>query len=858
MLKKYTYLLSPLLFVLCLVSCHSDIGEVNPNTEQTNQITVPLGFEQIEGSLVGYVFDQSDKPISNAIVSTAGDQTTTNEFGVFSFQNTIFDPQGTFVSVEKEGYLIGSDLVYPSEEGGAISKIQLLKVISKSTFEASEGGTIEVQGGGTISFSPSSLIRINGSTYDGVVKATAYRLSPNDYQIGNQMAGGLLGIDSKGRHRVLSTFGVLAVELRGFDNQKLRIKSDKTAELTFPIDDELVSVTENNIPAWSFNFQDGLWYEKVLSTHDNKNFTVEIDELGFWNLALPSGASQVCGRLIFDNSLPAKNYIVQVKNNKLLSRIGITDRDGYFCGKLPMGESLKFQVLHPFCGNLIKEIEIGPFEAVGTIGNVELEVTENYLSGSVVCAGEMSSNSTIIIESEGTVNLNFPKSDGSFAINLNEILCGSNGSFTVFAYDNDLQLASEEVALTGDVTENLKLEVCPNNCLAVGDFRYEKQDYCVDGEFERVYIEVMGGSGEYAYQWVEGSTMNFINNPIAGQEICVNVIDVSTECEYTFCDNVKSYNRLRVSSIYASNTECQMNSGLIDLDIEGGKEPIEISWAGPDGFTSSEPLLTDLRPGEYAVTITDGGGCESSAKTSVYDVTTPLQASIEDICDQSVITIIEDEGYKPYTYAWNAGMPVGNQLYVSSPGLYEVTVTDANSCTRVGKWQKSEVGLLPVLDPQFECEEESVEFPKLENGYEYYYQTVGSSDRIPVLLDQGIVNVPILVAGYRFEIGSENDITADCYTSELIELPRFAGLKIGDITSVSCESCADGSIDFDVNIEEECIDCNPGAVIVLRADDKADVTSLNVEHQLEKGGYYVIVLDNNSGCYIAHALVEVE
>ena len=858
MLKKYAYLLAPLLFILCLASCHSDVGEVNPNTESTNQITVPLGFDEIEGRLVGYVFDQSDNPISNATVSTLNDQTTTNEFGVFALQNTIFDPQGTFVRVEKDEYLMGSDMVYPSEDGGATAKIQLLPITNESTFDASDGGTIEIQGGGSITFPPSSLIRSSGSIYDGVVKSTIYRLSPNDIHFGNQMTGGLLGIDSKGRHRVLSTFGMLAIELRGFDNQKLRIKSDKVAELIFPIDDELIGSLENNVPAWSFDAQDGLWHEKGSSTLDNNHFSVSIDALGFWNLALPSSISQVCGRLIYDNTLPAKNYVVQVKNNKLVSRIGITDQDGYFCGKLPMGENLKFEVLHPFCAEVIKEIEIGPFEAVGTIGDVVLDVSEEYLSGTIECAGEASSNSTLIIESGGIVSLNYPNADGSFEINIVEILCGSNGTFSLFAYDNVQEQVSEPIELTADVSESIRLELCADNCTVVGEFRYEKQDYCVDGEYERVYIEIAGGSGEYAFEWSDGSTLDYVNNPGSGQELCVDVVDLETECTYSFCDFVKSYERLGISSIYSANTECQVNSGFIDLIVEGGIGPFEFSWTGPEGYSSAEPKLVNLIPGEYTVIIIDGSGCEASAASIVYDVTTPLEASIEERCDQSVITIIEDEGYKPYTYTWNAGISDGNKLFVSSPGSYEVSVTDANSCTRVGKWEISKLGSLPTIDPQYECEAGVVLFTELKSGYEYYYQSAGSSERIRVVWEQGIVEVPILEAGYRFEIGSENDDFMDFFTSKLIELPRFAGLKIGDITSVSCESCADGSIDFNVNTEEDCIDCSPGTAIVLRADDKVDVTSLNVEQQLEKGEYYVIVLDDNSGCYIAHSKVEVE
>lgn len=858
MLKKYTYLMSLSLMAVLISSCHSDVGEINPNTVQTEQITIPFGFDEVTGNLVGYVFDQSNNPIANAEVSIYSAQTTTNEYGVFLFSNSNFDPQGTFVRVEKEGYLVGSDLVYPNSDGKGTARIMLIKSVNEPTFDAHEGGVIQIEGGGTITFPPSSLIRANGSIYDGIVKATAYRISPTDPEFGDLMSGGLLGVDKEGRHRVLSTFGLVAVELRGFDNQLLRIKSDKEAELTFPIDDELKSALIDNVPSWNFNLQDGLWYENEITVNDNEEFRVSIGALGFWNFALPNAVSQVCGRLIYSNDLPAANYEVQIINNGLPSRIGITDHDGFFCGKVPMGEDLNFQVLHPTCGQLLKEETIGAFEAVGTIGDIVLDINEDYIVGTVECAGDQIGNSTIIIESNGTTNVFYPNDDGSFEINLDEVLCIGDNSFSLFAYNNDTEESSEKLDLTSELLESIRLDVCQSLCTAKAEFDYEKEDYCINGVYSRVQVKIDNGSGEYVYEWSDGSTGLFFNNPIPGNEICVKVTDMVTECEYEFCDEVKLHQRLNITSMYSSNTECQMNSGYVVVEVEGGKGDLTYSWTGPDGFVSSEAELFDLKPGEYSVQIMDEAGCETIESNVVHDVTKPIQSSIEHYCNQSVITIEEDEGYKPYTFVWDGGNPSGNQLYVSTPGVYRLTITDSNLCTRKTSIVMNQVGLLPTIDPTYECETENAVFSNLEQGYEYYYQAVGSSNRIPLSLVQGKAEVPILEAGYRFELGSENSISSNCYTSELVELPRFEGLEIAAINSVSCESCTDGSIEFNKNIDKDCIDCLPGDVIVLRAGDLSDVTAMNAGQELSKGEYYVVVLDGNNGCYIAHSLVEVE
>jgi len=857
MLKKYTYILSPLLLSLLIMSCHSDVGEVNPAIEQTNQITVPLNFEEVDGNLVGYILDNENNPVAGAQVSIYSGETISNEFGVFAFENTKVDLQGTFIKVEKEGYLIGSDMVYPNSNGNGTSRIKMLKIINETSFEASEGGIVNIQGGGTITFSPSSLIRSNGSIYDGKVSSTAYMVSPTDPELGVLMAGGLLGLDQKGRHRVLSTYGMLAVELRGFDNQILRLKSDKIADLSFPIDDSLQGTVESDVPGWSFNFQDGLWHESAITTNDNQNFKTSINSLGFWNLALPNAVSQVCGRLIYTNDLPAKSYVVQIINNGLPSRIGITDQDGYFCGKVPFGENLKFQVLHPICKNVLKEMAIGQFEEVGTIGDVIIDVDEEYITGAIECGGDEISNATIIIESGDYTSIHYPNSNGLFSINLDEILCSSS-TYSLFAYNNTTQMMSEVVELTANSAEILNLEVCQVDCTLGAVFEFEKEDYCLDGDYSRVSIQVAGGSGDYGYAWQDGSTDIFMNNPASGQVLCVEIIDNTTGCELTLCEEVDSYKRISIESISSANLECQKTSGFITLGLIGGNGLIEYTWTGPDGYASNEKEVENLSPGTYEIVVKDEGGCEASASVDVYDVTTPVSSAVEEYCNVTIINIEELEGYKPYTYNWEGGTPNGNQLYVYSPGFYKLTLTDANACSLIRSWEISKVGLLPVIDPTFTCEAGTVTFSNLQTEYDYFYEVFGSSDKIPVNFVLDKAELSILETGYRFKLGSENETFSDCSITESIELPRFEGLEIDFVSPVSCETCSDGSIEYNLNVDKDCIDCSIGDAIVLRSEDGADVTVMNNEKQLDKGEYYVVVLDSNSGCYIAHSLVVVE
>lgn len=858
MLKNYTYLLGLLVVVLGMFSCHNDIGEVNPATEVTNQITVPLEFDEVEGDLIGFVYNTSNVAIPNASVRIYSDETTTNEFGAFSFEDVKLDPQGTYIQVEKSGFLLGSDLVYPNSDGKGTSKVVLLSVQNNPSFQASTGGVIQIEGGGTLSIPPSGLIRPNGSIYDGEVRYTAYKLSHDDSNFGAKMSGGLLGLDENGKHRVLTTFGIIAIQLTSFDNQILRLKSDKEAELSLPIDPEIQSLVSTNLSIWNFDSSDGLWYERPELIIENQQFNSSIKTLGFWNIAAGSDVSQVCGRLVYTNELPVKNYTIQIEKNGLPSRVGITDQDGYFCGKMPKGEDLKLQVLHPLCGNVLMELEIGPFEEVGTIGNIILESEEKYISGKVECGGEGFNETTIITQSNGKTNFFYPNANGTFSLNLQEVVCGQSTSFSIFAYDNSSGMSSEVFDLDVNFSEALKLEVCQVDCEASRNFIYERENYCEDGEYNKVTIEVVGGSGNYSYVWQNGSTEASFSNPPTGQEICVNVVDESNGCQYNFCDLVPSYRRLTIESLSSSNSDCLITSGYINLEVEGGKEPLSYNWIGPDGFESEDPYIEGLSPGLYELQIEDDAGCMVNETVEVFDVTVPIESTKEDLCALSIVTIVELDGYKPYTYTWSAGEVIGNQLFVSQPGSYSLTMTDANLCTRNKTFNIFNVGSLPEINPTYGCNSGIVTLSDLETGFDYFYQPFGSSEKIPLDLVGGTVEIDVFESGYRFELGSEVLEFGDCSTSLPIELPYFEGLEIGVVSNTSCESCEDGRIDYELIMGADCSECSVGEVVVLNAENGEDVTELNEEGQLEKGAYYVVVLDENSGCFIAHSLVEVE
>ena len=125
--------------------------------------------------------------------------------------------------------------------------------------------------------------------------------------------------------------------------------------------------------------------------------------------------------------------------------------------------------------------------------------------------------------------------------------------------------------------------------------------------------------------------------------------------------------------------------GAVRSAVEGGQDPITMSWEGPDGFTSSDFDLDNIGPGTYYVTIADGVGFSRTDSIIVKDLVPRLtDAVVKDVkCfgqQNGSINITVEAGTPSYTYSWSTGAAF-EDLSGLAPGSYSVTFTDSLGCT---------------------------------------------------------------------------------------------------------------------------------------------------------------------------------
>ena len=136
------------------------------------------------------------------------------------------------------------------------------------------------------------------------------------------------------------------------------------------------------------------------------------------------------------------------------------------------------------------------------------------------------------------------------------------------------------------------------------------------------------------------------------------------------------------------------NNGSISTNIEGGSpfttgNPYKTLWTGPNGFTSNSSDISNLQPGTYNLEVTDAIDMKFRFK---YVITEPDELIVVSDKEQDItcfgaangeIGLTTSGGTKTYKFSWTKDKVFyadTEDISGLAPGLYEVSVTDANNC----------------------------------------------------------------------------------------------------------------------------------------------------------------------------------
>lgn len=105
------------------------------------------------------------------------------------------------------------------------------------------------------------------------------------------------------------------------------------------------------------------------------------------------------------------------------------------------------------------------------------------------------------------------------------------------------------------------------------------------------------------------------------------------------------------------------------------------------GTQTTDSVFSNLGPGTYSIMVIDIGNCQAISQVTLNQPTELFVSDFKQniLCfgeQNGSISLMVQGGISPYTYIWNNGSTSDNVSGLAS-GIYIVTVTDANNCSKV-------------------------------------------------------------------------------------------------------------------------------------------------------------------------------
>lgn len=311
--------------------------------------------------------------------------------------------------------------------------------------------------------------------------------------------------------------------------------------------------------------------------------------------------------------------------------------------------------------------------------------------------------------------------------------------------------------------------------------------------------------------------------------------------------------------VYVEPARCGLNNGSVIASASGGIPPYTFSWSNG----ASTPSISDLAPGDYTVTVTDGLSNTDQAIATVLAVNElgagaligTYQPDCQGFCTGIVLSMAPYGGTPPYNYplgVFEDGPNSINIMGVCANMPYIVNVSDANGC----------LGTITVPPFYVEAVEPSTVLvqgatPACEgqsNGSMTLFITAGAASAVEVNRIGGgysqthfpALQVPYVVNGLPagdYEIISSiqgAQVPVLCYSQfsgSVPEIPSPCGGVSGRVYHDADQNCAyDG---FDLPIPNKVLEITPGSSYAITNDNG------NYTRGLDFGSYSIGQTLNN-------------
>lgn len=274
-------------------------------------------------------------------------------------------------------------------------------------------------------------------------------------------------------------------------------------------------------------------------------------------------------------------------------------------------------------------------------------------------------------------------SDGSGIVNGQQNQSGlTAGTYHLKVTDSNGCIAIKDITLTQPQPLVTKIVSTDITCQSPG-FNNGKLD-----------ITVTGGVLPYNYSWSNGAITEDIYGLYQGMYSVTVTYNGSCVAKDSARINLPPVLRDSVekSDYNGYGVSCNnMSNGYINITPLSGLAPFDYTWTSSNGFTGKTQDISNLKAGQYKLTIVDNNFCSA---TETINITEPLKLGMIISLSQSSaglynvncagdntgsIGIEAINQVKTVNYLWSDGI-FGKSRTNLPAGEYSIVITDANSC----------------------------------------------------------------------------------------------------------------------------------------------------------------------------------
>ena len=456
--------------------CQKEVSYVGSG--DPGQVVFP---DPLQANLQGNIIDENGQPAAGVTIKVGAKTSFTDSKGYFRINNASLDKNAALVTEEKAGYFTA----FRSFSATSVTNQVVIKLTKKDvggTINAANGGDVSLSNGTKISLPANGIVKASdNSNYTGSVSVYAAYIDPTAPDILDRVPGSFMADDKEGKRVLLSSYGMMAVELESSTGEKLQIKPGTSATLTSPIPSAAQASAPATIPLWYVDESTGLWKEEGIATKQGASYVGTVKHFTYWNCDIPVQTIALTATFVTGKGQALINASISIKptsGNFYGSAHGFTDSLGQINGPVPANTNLVLEVLSQ-CGTAIYSQNIGPYSKGTDLGTITIPSSTPSMvtvQGKLTnCSGGNVTKGYAIVSIKNLVH--YAKVDASGNFSTNYVLCNINAATAeVLGVDETAQQQGNTTSLsvTAPVTDFGTVAAC-------GTVSTESIDYTLDG-----------------------------------------------------------------------------------------------------------------------------------------------------------------------------------------------------------------------------------------------------------------------------------------------------------------------------------------------------------------------------------------